>query len=275
MTAPLAYLGPPGTFSEQAAIEFDPAAEHVPYPTITAACEAIFGGEADRAILPLENSLAGSIGETHDLILQHDALSLAGERVLPIELCLILPPEAPEGAEINLIISHPQPLRQCHGYLQRRFPGVRTEATLSTAEAVAEAIRHGTGAAALAPRRAARLHGARVAEAGVEDDKRNATRFVVLARADAEPTGRDKTTITFSTDNRPGALFGALQIFAEQEINLTRIESRPAKERIGTYLFIVDCDGHRKDEPFAAALAALEQRVARLRVIGSYPVHAP
>lgn len=275
MTAPLAYLGPPGTFSEQAAIEFDPAADPVPYPTITAACEAIFAGDADRAILPLENSLAGSIGETHDLIIQHEDLSIAGERVLPIELCLILPPAAPEDGEIDLIISHPQPLRQCHRYLQLHYPDVRTEATLSTAEAVAQAIRHGPGAAAIAPRRAASLHGARIAEIGIEDDKRNATRFVVLARTDAEPTGRDKTTITFSTENQPGALFGALQVFAEQEINLTRIESRPAKERIGTYLFLVDCDGHRADAPFASALETLERRVARLRVIGSYPVHAP
>ena len=274
MTAALAYLGPPGTFSEQAAIEFDSAAEHVPFPTITATCEAILGGDADRAILPLENSLAGSIGETHDLILQHRELAIAGELVLPIEHCLILPPAAPLD-EIAVIISHPQPLGQCRQYLQRRFPGVRTEATLSTAEAVAEAVRRGAGAAAIGPRRAAQLHGARIAETGVEDDKRNATRFIVLARGDAEPTGRDKTTVTFSTDNRPGALFAALQVFAEKGINLTRIESRPAKERIGAYLFLIDCDGHRTDEPFAGALAELEQRVARLRVIGSYPVHAP
>ena len=152
MTAALAYLGPPGTFSEQAAIEFDPAADRVPFPTITATCEAIFAADADRAILPLENSLAGSIGETHDLILQHHDLSLAGELILPIEHCLILPASAPSG-EIDLIISHPQPLRQCHQYLQRRFPGVRTEATLSTAEAVAQAVQHGPGAAAIAPRR--------------------------------------------------------------------------------------------------------------------------
>lgn len=274
MTAALAYLGPPGTFSEQAAIEFDPAADRVPFPTITATCESIFAADADRAILPLENSLAGSIGETHDLILQHHELSLAGELILPIEHCLILPASAPAG-EIDLIISHPQPLRQCHQYLQRRFPGVRTEATLSTAEAVAQAVQHGPGAAAIAPRRAAELHGGRIAETGIEDDKRNATRFIVLARGDAEPTGRDKTTVTFSTEDRPGALYSALQVFAEKGINLTRIESRPAKERIGVYLFLVDCDGHRRDEPFAAALEELDRRVARLRVIGSYPAHAP
>ena len=270
----VAYLGPPGTFSEQAAVLYDAHAELIDCATITTAAEAPVRGDADCAIIPFENSIAGSIGETHDLIIHHLDLRIRDELVLPIEHCLILPQDSPT-AEIELIISHPQPLAQCHQYLQRRFPNVRTEATLSTADGVARAIAHGAGAAAIGPRRAAEIHNAHIAETGIEDDERNATRFVVLAHEDHAPTGNDKTTLVFSTANRPGALLSALQRFAEREINLTRIESRPARERLGVYLFIVDCDGHREDAALAGALGHLEQDLERLRVVGSYPRAEP
>lgn len=270
----VAYLGPPGTFSEHAAVLYAPDAELIERPTISTAAEAPARGEADWAIVPFENSIAGSIGETHDLIIHHLNLRIRGELILPIEHCLILPAAAP-AATIGLIISHPQPLAQCHLYLQRRFPDVRTEATLSTAEAVGRAMELGAGAAAIGPRRAAEVYGAHIAEAGIEDDRRNATRFVVLAHEDHRPTGNDKTTLVFSTANRPGALLRALQHFADRGINLTRIESRPARERLGVYLFIVDCDGHREDPELAGALLDLRQDLERLHVVGSYPRAEP
>ncbi len=266
----VAYLGPRGTFSEHAAALYAPQAELVERPTITTAAEAPVQGEADWAIVPFENSIAGAIGETHDLIIHHLNLRIRGELVLPIEHCLILPSAAP-AAEIEVIISHPQPLAQCHLYLQRRFPNVRTEATLSTAEAVEQVMERGAGAAAIGPRRAAAIHNAHIAEAGIEDDRRNATRFVVLAREDHPRTGNDKTTLVFGTPNRPGALVNALQHFGGRGINLTRIESRPARERLGAYLFIVDCDGHREDPELAGALLDLRQDLERLHVVGSYP----
>lgn len=270
----VAHLGPRGTFSEQAAVLYAPESELIDYPTITTAAEAPVRGDADCAIVPFENSIAGSVGETHDLIIHRLNLRICDELVLPIEHCLILPPYT-SAAKIELIISHPQPLAQCHLYLQRRFPGVRTEATLSTAEAVARAVQHGAGAAAIGPRRAAEIHGAQIIETGIEDDHRNATRFVVLAHEDHAPTGKDKTTLLFSTANRPGALLRVLQRFAEHEINLTRIESRPARERLGVYLFIADCDGHREDTGLSAALQGLEQDIERLRIVGSYPRAEP
>ena len=274
-TAPdrIAYLGPPGTFTEQAAALFagDRAgADFLPFPSITASAEAVAQHHADAAVVPFENSLAGAVGETHDLIIHQLDLNIRDELVIPIEHCLIVAPEA-DVSEIRVIYSHPQALGQCQRYLNRRFPNVRTEATLSTAQAVGRAIELGDQTAAIAPRRAAQLHNARILERGIEDDHRNATRFVVLAHDDSEPTGDDRTTLLFSTANRPGALLRALQHFADADINLTRIESRPARERLGTYLFLIDCDGHRTDPALANALQRMAPDLEQLRLIGSYP----
>ena len=280
-TTPLriAFLGPPGTFTEQAASLCAPPgreAELIPFASITASAEAAAGGDAEIAVLPFENSLAGAVGETHDLIIhQLDALAICNELIIPIEHCLIVAPRA-DTSRVDVIYSHPQALGQCQRYIQRRFPDARTEATLSTAQAVARAVEVGDHAAAIAPRRAADLHGAELIEVGIEDDHRNATRFVVLAGRDHEPTGDDRSTILFSTANRPGALLRVLQRFADADINLTRIESRPARERLGTYLFLIDCDGHRTDAALGAALRNVEPEVERLRIVGSYPkAHAP
>ncbi len=270
----VAYLGPQGTFSEQAALLARPVAssvEHVPYPSITAAAEAVVRGMSDAAVLPFENSLAGAVGETHDLIIhQMESLSICDEIIIPVEHCLIIPRDA-DNMVIDVVYSHPQALGQCQRYLQRRFPAARTEATLSTAQAVGRAVEHGDHAAAIAPRRAAERYGGRILEVGIEDDHRNATRFIVVADHDRDPTGDDRTTILFSTANRPGALLRVLQHLAERDINLTRIESRPSRERLGSYLFLVDCDGHRQDEQLSSALSSISHEVERLRIVGSYP----
>ena len=269
----IAYLGPPGTFTEQACVLYaggTDRAELIPHASITASAEAASRGEADVAIVPFENSLAGAVGETHDLIIHQLDLRIRDELVIPIEHCLIVAPDA-DISDITTICSHPQALGQCQRYLNRRFPNARTEATLSTAQAVGRAVEQGDHTAAIAPRRAAELHGATILEIGIEDDHRNATRFVVLAHDDHEPTGDDRSTILFSTTNRPGALLRALEHFAGAGINLTRIESRPARERLGTYLFLVDCDGHREAPPLSDALERMTPELERLRIIGSYP----
>ncbi|MYE06557.1 MAG: prephenate dehydratase [Chloroflexi bacterium] len=269
----IAYLGPAGTFTEQAAVLFageNAQTELVPYPSITASAQAVAQNEADLAIVPFENSLAGAVGETHDLIIHQLDLYIRDELVIPIEHCLIVAPGA-DTSEIREIYSHPQALGQCQRYLARRFPNARTEATLSTAQAVGRVIDLGDQVAAIAPRRAAQLHDAQILEFGIEDDHRNATRFVVLAHQDHEPTGDDRSTLLFSTANKPGALLSVLQHFADAGINLTRIESRPARERLGTYLFLIDCDGHRTDPALANALERMQPHLQQLRIIGSYP----
>lgn len=269
----IAYLGPPGTFTEQAAALFagDAAsADFLPFPSITASAEAVARGDADAAVVPFENSLAGAVGETHDLIIHQLDLMIRDELVIPIEHCLIVAPDA-DISDIQVIYSHPQALGQCQRYLNRRFPNARTEATLSTAQAVGRAVELGDQVAAIAPRRAAHLHQAQIVEFGIEDDHRNATRFVVLAHQDQDPTGDDRSTILFSTANRPGALLRVLQHFADADINLTRIESRPSRELLGAYLFLIDCEGHRSDPALANALERMQPDLERLRIIGSYP----
>ena len=269
----ISYLGPAGTFTEQAAVLVageNARADFIPFPSITASAEAVAHRDVDVAVVPFENSLAGAVGETHDLIIHQLDLFIVNELIIPIEHCLIVAPDA-DISEIRVIYSHPQALGQCQRYLSRRFPNARTEATLSTAQAVTRAVEIGDQVAAIAPRRAAVLHDAQILEIGIEDDHRNATRFVVLAHSDHEPTGDDRTTMLFSTANRPGALLRVLQHFADADINLTRIESRPARERLGSYLFLIDCDGHRTDPALANALEQLEPELERLRIIGSYP----
>ena len=269
----IAYLGPAGTFTEQAALLFAGDRtdfELLPFVSITTSAEAVAHHDADVAVVPFENSLAGAVGETHDLIIHQLDLNIRDELVIPIEHCLIVAPHA-DTSEINIIYSHPQALGQCQRYLNRRFPNARTEATLSTAQAVARAVELGDGVAAIAPRRAAQIHDAHILELGIEDDHRNATRFVVLDHQDHEPTGDDRSTILFSTANRPGALLRVLQHFADANINLTRIESRPARERLGTYLFLIDCDGHRTDPALANAIEHMTPDLEQLRIIGSYP----
>ena len=272
----VAFLGPPGTFSEQAAVLYAPDAELIDYPTISTAAEAPVRGDADCAIVPFENSIAGAVGETHDLIIHHLNLRIRDELVLPIEHCLILPPESSDGrcradhlppAAVGAVPPLPAaPLPRCahrSDALDRR--GGRAGRSRTAAARLA----------AIGPRRAAEIHNAQIVETGIEDDHRNATRFIVLAADDREPTGNDKTTLVFSTANRPGALLRALEHFAARSINLTRIESRPARERLGAYLFIVDCDGHREDAALAGALLDLQQDLDRLRVVGSYPRAEP
>jgi prephenate dehydratase len=272
----LSYLGPRGTFSEEAALKYQEALgrrlEMVPLPTISAVVEAVRSGRSDQGLVPIENSLEGSVNETlDDLIHSPSPIHIRHEIVIPIEHCLLVRPGV-TAAEIDTIFAHPQAFAQCRAYLERRFPGVRVEAALSNAAAVEEMMARDR-AAAIGARRAAEIYGAQILESGIQDRAANVTRFVVLAEQDHEPTGSDKTTIafTFAVEDRPGLLVRSLEEFATRSINLSKIESRPSKERLGTYIFLVDVDGHRTSPPLAEALAAIETQCSFFRILGSYP----
>jgi len=268
--ARVAYLGPAGTNTEVAARRCYPDAEHVPFPTITAAGRAVEQHHVDCALAPIENSLQGSVTETVDLLVHEDGLAIHGEIVLPIEHCLMVQPGANER-EVSVIYSHPQSLGQCRRYLESRFPQVRTEAALSNAEAVAVMMRT-PRAGAIGPARSAEIYGARIVERGIQDSNINKTRFVVLATEGALPTGRDKTSLAFGVaHDRPGTLVSVLHEFSDRAINLTKIESRPAGGELGIYIFLIDVEGHRDDAMVAQALAAVREQANLFKVFGSYP----
>lgn len=266
----VAYLGPPGTNSEVAALRACPGAQLISYPTIPGVIRAVEHGEAERAVVAIENSLHGSVIDTVDLLVRETGVVVAGEIVLPIEHCLMVRP-GESAADVRVIYSHPQSLGQCREYLEQHFPGVRTEAALSNAEAV-EVMMRSEHAAALAPARAADLYGAEIIERDVQDARVNKTRFVVLAQDVPAPTGDDKTSIAFAVaHDRPGTLVSVLHEFSDRAINLTKIESRPSREDLGVYIFLVDLEGHRDDALVAQALAAVREQADFFRVLGSYP----
>lgn len=268
----LAYLGPPGTFSEEAALRYDSAAELLPMATITAVASAVEAGMADEGIVPIENSLEGSVAETLDLLIHSpQPLLISREITLPIEHYLLTRPGT-KADQIKLLFAHPQALGQCRGFVERCFPKAAIEAALSNSAAVEEMMSR-EGAAAIGTRRAAEIYGAEILAKGIADRTPNVTRFVVLAHQDHSPTGDDKTSLAFAfaVEDRPGQLVGALREFSERSINLSKIESRPSKERLGTYIFLVDVDGHRNDPNLAEALKCVREKCSFFRILGSYP----
>ena len=269
----VAYLGPAGTNSEVAALQACHGAELLPMPTIPAIARAVSTGEAERGVAPLENSLQGTITDTVDTLIRDDGLAICGEVVLAIEHCLMAPPGTAR-TDIDVIYSHPQSLGQCRRFLETEFPGARTEAALSNAEAVAVAMRT-PRAAAIAPARAAEIYGAEILQRGIEDSRVNKTRFVVLAREGAPQSGRDKTSIAVAVaHDRPGTLVAVLHEFSDRQINMTRIESRPSGAELGVYIFLIDIEGHRDDPIVAQALASVKEQASFFKVFGSYPAWA-
>lgn len=268
--ARLAYLGPPGTFTEEAARRYQASADLLPCSSEGAVASAVESGEADEGVLAIENSLEGSVTRTLDALIHETQLAIRHELILPIEHCLILRPGM-TAEDVEAIYSHPQALSQCRKFIEQRFPHARQEAALSTVSAVEE-IMTVAGGAAIGSARAAVLHHAQVLERGIQDNPQNKTRFVVLGQTDSEPTGRDRTSIAFTVaHDRPGTLVGVLHEFSDRKINLTKIESRPSREELGIYIFLVDLEGHRAEPAVAEALAAVQAKAHFFRLLGSYP----
>ena len=267
----LGFLGPPGTYSEEAALRYDPEAQLLPFVSISAVAAAIDTGMADEGVVPIENSLEGPVTETLDILIQNSRLSIRNEIVLPIEHLLLARAETKPG-DVKVISSIPQALAQCREFIERCFPRAALEAALSTAAAVEEVMSR-EDAAAIGNRRAAELYGAEVLARGIQDRSTNLTRFVVLAREDHPPTGDDKTSLAFAfaVEDRPGLLVSALDEFSGRGINLSKIESRPSKERLGVYVFLTDLDGHRTEQPLSESLERVREKCSFFRVLGSYP----
>jgi prephenate dehydratase len=267
----LAHLGPRGTYTEAAAIAHDPSADLVPCPSVAAAIEAVRTRQADAAVCAIENSIEGGVTETLDQLLREDfALRTRAEVVLPIRHALV-GPSGLDPRSVQVIYSHPQALAQCRRRLGELVPGARPVAALSTAAAIESALQE-PSTLAVGNALAAQLYGASVYADDIADAPGNETRFVVVGATDARATGDDKTSIAFTTQHdRPGSLVEVLREFSQRGINLTHIESRPTRRQLGTYVFLVDVEGHRTDEPLRAALEAVERDTLWLRVFGSYP----
>jgi prephenate dehydratase len=269
------HLGPAGTYSEEAALRL-PGAEPVAYPTLPDTIAAVGEGQVDLAAVPIENSLEGSVGIALDTLATREDVTITGELTLAITVHLIAR-EMLDVASVREVVSHPQPLAQCAAYLRRRLPQARTVPASSTAEAVRMVMEDGGGRAALGPRRAAELYGATIVEEDVADDAGNATRFVWIAQAahveQLDPSVPMRTSLTFwgHGDDKPGWLVRCLSEFAFRGVNLSKIESRPLRSRIGHYRFFVDCDGGLETPAVREAVAGLQAHCTDVRVLGSYP----
>jgi chorismate mutase/prephenate dehydratase len=267
-TAPVAFFGLFGSWTHMAARQvFGASAGYLENPTISRVFEAVATNAAAFGVVPIENSTEGGVNQTVDELIE-SALHIRGEVVLEIAQCLM--GRARDLSTITRVASHPQGLAQCRHWLAQHLPHAEQVASLSTTAAAREASLDPKLAAISSPL-AAELNGLNLIRENIQDSAENATRFVVIAHADAERSGNDKTSLVFSTAHSRGALRQALEIFDLAGLNLTRIESRPARGRRWEYVFLTDLEGHRQDEAVANALRALGERCSMVRVLGSYP----
>ncbi|HET7444132.1 MAG TPA: prephenate dehydratase [Solirubrobacterales bacterium] len=274
----IAYLGPAGTFTEDALREASARAEFEPLRTTTIpdAIHAVERGEADLALVPIENSIEGSVRPTLDtLAFEVEKVTIVGEYDYRVRVHLI----AREGVaveEVEAVLSHPQPLAQCSRFLRSTLPDVEQRSVSSTAAAVRMVSESTRPWAALGAAAAAEVYGCQILLEGVEDEKSNVTRFVWIAPEGTEPGGSGpwKTSLVFSElgEDHPGALVDALSEFSSRGINLTRIESRPMRQEIGLYMFFCDLEGVLEDDLVAAAIEGLRSKAGRVRILGTYPL---
>lgn len=264
----VAYLGPEGTFSQEAVVKhFGSATGGRPLNSIDEVFRAVESGESAYGVVPVENSTEGAVGRTLDLLLNTSA-RICGEVNLPVRQNLMS--NAASRAAIRTVYSHTQSLAQCQGWLSRHLPDAERVAVVSNAEAAKMAAKD-KRSAAIASRTAAELYGLKLLARNIEDDPKNTTRFVVIGADDASPSGKDKTSLILSTRNVPGAIHDLLSPLAKHGVSMTRLESRPARTGRWEYVFYIDIEGHRAEAHVAKALAALEGKAAMLKLLGSYP----
>ena len=264
----VSFQGEPGAYSEQAVFNYYGEVETVPCESFDAMFDSVASGKSDFALAPIENSLAGSIHQNYDLLLQHD-LHIIGEYLLRVQHCLITMPGV-NKSEIKKAISHPQALGQCAAYL--RNLEIKPEPVYDTAGSVKMLKESGArDTAAIASRRAAEIYEMQIIEEGIEDNAENYTRFLAIGRESVIPTNEAKTSIVFTLKNQPGSLFKAISVFALRDIDLTKIESRPLQGKPWEYLFYIDFIGSMHDDVSIHALEHLGEYALTLRVLGSYP----
>jgi chorismate mutase/prephenate dehydratase len=267
-TTHVAYLGPAGSFTQQAVMKhFGHDVEALAEADIDACFHAVETGRAEFAVVPVENSSEGVVSRTLDLIVA-SPLKICGEVMLPVHQTLMRKEPSLDG--IQRVYGHAQSLAQCQNWLGRHLPEAERVSVVSNSEGARRAAAE-PDAATLGSEAAAELYGLAVVHERVEDEASNTTRFLVLGQTDAAPSGRDKTSLVMGAQNQPGAVVKLLQPLAEAGISMSKLESRPARSGNWEYLFFVVCEGHRQDAKLADTLAEIESRAAFLKILGSYP----
>ncbi len=277
MKVKIAYLGPQGTFTEEALDKYisstksDDEIEKIPCATMQEVIKSVDRGEAAEGIVPIENSLEGSVNITLDFLTFESEAKIIREITIPIRHSLIGKEKIP-ASKIKKIISHPHATAQCKNYISTHLKDAEIIAANSTAEAIKMLQEADNGIAAIGTETAAKLYGLEIIEKDIEDNKDNKTRFIFLGNSIQPKTGKDRTSIVcFLEKDKPGSLFNILKEFAERNINLTRLESRPAKKDLGDYVFLIDLDGHLHDREIFEALEVLRKTVYLVKILGSYP----
>jgi len=264
----VAYLGPEGTFTQAAALKhFGQSVSVVPAATVDEVFRTVERRGCHFGVVPVENSTEGMIAHTLDMFLD-SRLRICGEVMLRIEHNLLA--AGGDLSAVARVYAHSQSLGQCRRWLSANLPGVERLAVASNADA-ARRVMDDPGSAAIASRTAAEIYGLQTLAANIEDDPGNTTRFLVIGELQTGPSGRDKTSVVVSAQNRPGALYHLIEPIAAHGLSMTRIESRPTRRGLWEYAFFFDVEGHAEDEPVARALAELERTAAYYRLLGSYP----
>ena len=264
----VAYLGPVGTFSHEAAVKkFGLSARYVPAKTISEVFDSVEKGKAEYGVIPVENTTEGSVSPTLDKFMESNT-KITGEVLLRISHNLLS--RAGNGAVIARVYSHPQALGQCRKWLEAHLPGALLVDASSTAQA-AKLASEEEGSAAVAGALAGELYGLETVEGSIEDNPNNFTRFIVIGKEIPEPGKVSKTSILFSVKDQAGALYHMLRPFYDNKVNLTKIESRPSRDKAWEYVFFIDCEGHLADENVRAALEGLAKLCNFVKILGSYP----
>lgn len=270
----IAYLGPPGTFTEEALDKFIKdisQVKKISFPTVADVIRSVDRGEADEGLVPMENSIEGSVNITQDILTFESEAKIIGEVTIPVKHSLIGKKKI-KLDNIKKVISHPHATAQCRKFLSTNLKGAEIIAANSTAEAVKILKEENDDIAAIGTKTAAKIYDLEIIENDIEDNKDNKTRFVFIGNSIQPKTGNDKTSIVcFLKEDRPGSLYNILKEFACRNINLARLESRPAKKDLGDYVFMIDLDGHLHDENIFEAIEVLRKGVYLVKILGSYP----
>ena len=272
MPKKIAFLGPIGTYTDEASYLYAPSAERVPFASLGLVTSALEEGNVDEAVVPIENSLGGTVIEVVDFLIASEKSQIKGEFLLPIDHCLITRPGV-KLSDIRVVVSKQEALTQCRQFLARELRFAEQVPATSTALAVVALKDADARTAAIGPRRAAELAGLPVLAHGIQVRKNNVTRFAVLASSSMPPSGSDKTTIAFDFDkpDAPGLVYGAMRPFADRGINLTKIESRPTGTGMGNYIFLLDLEGHIDEPHVQQAITELQGHTSTFKVLGAYP----